>query len=229
MFRAPAVETAPTPAPTFSIVPDSGKQSAEPGEFAGLTLIGQLFSLYLLCERDGQFIVIDQHAAHERLLYGQLLEGYRASRIPRQTLLFPVTVELTPAQADTFAQRAGEVEALGLQAEHFGEATWVIKAAPAVVSHIDPGTLLREILDGLRGPITPDSQRPVPRAVDDLLASMACKAAIKAGNRLQPVEMLKLLERMGASEVFSHCPHGRPVLKTFSTQEVERWFHRHGG
>ena len=229
VFRAPAVETAPTPAPTFSIVPDSGKQSAEPGEFAGLTLIGQLFSLYLLCERDGQFIVIDQHAAHERLLYGQLLEGYRAARIPRQTLLFPVTVELTPAQADTFAQRAGEVEALGLQAEHFGEATWVIKAAPAVVSHIDPGTLLREILDGLRGPITPDSQRPVPRAVDDLLASMACKAAIKAGNRLQPVEMLKLLERMGASEVFSHCPHGRPVLKTFSTQEVERWFHRHGG
>ena len=141
----------------------------------------------------------------------------------------PDCVQLTPAQADTFAQRAGEVEALGLQAEHFGEATWVIKAAPAVVSHIDPGTLLREILDGLRGPITPDSQRPVPRAVDDLLASMACKAAIKAGNRLQPQEMLHLLVQMEASAVFSHCPHGRPVIKAFTAQEVERWFHRHGG
>ena len=70
---------------------------------------------------------------------------------------------------------------------------------------------------------------PMPRAVDDLLASMACKAAIKAGNRLQPMEMLKLLQQMQASEVFSHCPHGRPVIKYFSAQEVERWFHRHGG
>ena len=200
------------------------------GEYCGLTLIGQLFSLYLLCERDGELIVIDQHAAHERLLYGQLLEGYQAARIPRQTLLFPATVELSPAQTETFERQGEAVAALGIQAEHFGEATYVIKAAPALVSHVDPGALLREILDGLRGrPTRPDSLRPVPQAVDDLLASMACKAAIKAGNRLQPAEMLKLLQQMEASAVFSHCPHGRPVIKTFSAQEVEKWFHRHGG
>lgn len=200
------------------------------GEYCGLTLIGQLFSLYLLCERDGELIVIDQHAAHERLLYGQLLEGYQAARIPRQTLLFPATVELSPAQTETFERQGEAVAALGIQAEHFGESTYVIKAAPALVSHVDPGALLREILDGLRGrPTRPDSLRPVPQAVDDLLASMACKAAIKAGNRLQPAEMLKLLQQMEASAVFSHCPHGRPVIKTFSAQEVEKWFHRHGG
>jgi len=203
----------------------------EPGpacEYAGLTLIGQLFSLYLLCEREGRFVVIDQHAAHERLLYGQLLQGYLAANIPRQALLFPVTVELSPAQVETLEQRSDEVATLGFTVEPFGDATQVIKAAPALVGHIDPGHLLREILDGLRGPVRGDAARPVPQAVDDLLASMACKAAVKAGNRLQPVEMLKLLAQMEAGAVFSHCPHGRPVLKTFTVQEVERWFHRHG-
>ena len=211
-------------------IPDRPLSEPEPAAgYAGLTLIGQLFSLYLLCEREGQFIVIDQHAAHERLLYGQLLQGYLAANIPQQALLFPVTVELTPAQGETLAQRGGEVAAFGFALEPFGDATHVIKAAPALVSHVAPQALLREILDGLRGPVRSDAARPVPQAVDDLLASMACKAAVKAGNRLQPVEMLKLLARMEAGAVFSHCPHGRPVLKTFTAQEVEQWFHRHGG
>ncbi|MGD9948132.1 MAG: DNA mismatch repair endonuclease MutL [Desulfobulbus sp.] len=197
--------------------------------FSSLHLIGQLFSLYLLCEKDGELIVIDQHAAHERLLYGQLLEGYQAAHIPRQALLFPVTVELTPTQIETLEQHTQTVETLGLQAEHFGDATYVIKAVPALNRQEDPGNLLREVLDGLRGTTSEEGRRPLVQAVDELLASMACKAAIKAGNRLQPQEMLKLLAQMEASAVFSHCPHGRPVIKTFTAQEVERWFHRHGG
>lgn len=217
-------------APSVEAVPDRLPAHPVPaGEYAGLTLIGQLFSLYLLCEKDGQFLVVDQHAAHERLLYGQLLQGYRSARVPQQTLLFPVTVELTPVQAETLEEKAGQVAALGLHAESFGGTTAVIKAVPALVSHVDPGSLLREVLDALRGPLRVEAARPIPQAVDDLLASMACKAAIKAGNRLQPVEMLKLLAQMEASAVFSHCPHGRPVMKVFSAQEVERWFHRHGG
>ncbi|WP_310600455.1 DNA mismatch repair endonuclease MutL [Desulfobulbus sp.] len=229
----PPVQTAPAPGPPLpdspSAAPESGHAGPVGHEYAGLTLIGQLFSLYLLCEREGRFIVIDQHAAHERLLYGQLLQGYLAANIPQQALLFPVTVELSPAQAETLEQRGDEVVGLGFTVEPFGDATWVIKAAPALVGQVEPGELLREILDGLRGPMRGDVARPVPQAVDDLLASMACKAAIKAGNRLQPVEMLKLLAQMEAGAVFSHCPHGRPVLKTFTAQEVERWFHRHGG
>jgi DNA mismatch repair protein MutL len=212
-----------------TLMPDRPSFEPVPAhEYAGLTLIGQLFSLYLLCEKEGQFIVIDQHAAHERLLYGQLLQGYLTANIPQQALLFPAAVELTPAQAETLEQRGGEVLAFGLAGEPFGDATCLIKAAPALVSHVDPGALLREILDGLRGPVLSDGVRPVPQAVDDLLASMACKAAIKAGNRLQPVEMIKLLAQMEAGAVFSHCPHGRPALKTFTVQEVEQWFHRHG-
>ena len=232
--RLPAAEpplplsTQTTAAAWISTEGDSPFEPATTHEYAGLTLIGQLFSLYLLCEREGQFIVIDQHAAHERLLYGQLLRGYLAASIPQQILLFPVTVELSPAQAETMEQQGGEVAALGCAVEPFGDTTYVIKAVPALVSHVEPGGLLREILDGLRGPVRPDSVRPVPQIVDDLLASMACKAAVKAGNRLQPVEMLKLLAQMEAEAVFSHCPHGRPVIKIFAVREVEQWFHRHG-
>ena len=236
--RAPA-ERAQVARPVSPPMPPLGLPSApsavpaeEDGEesgFSGLRLIGQLFSLYLLCEKDGELIVIDQHAAHERLLYGQLLEGYQAAHIPRQALLFPATVELTPVQMETMEEHEETVASLGLQAQHFGDATFVIKAVPALFRQEDPGSLLREVLDGLRGTRREEGKRPLTQVVDDLLASMACKAAIKAGNRLQPEEMLKLLERMEESRVFSHCPHGRPVMKSFTAQEVERWFHRHGG
>lgn len=219
-----------TPPPVAYVPPPALAPAPAPDTvFSGLTLIGQLFSLYLLCEREGELIVIDQHAAHERLLYGQLVEGYRAARIPAQTLLFPATVELTPVQMDTLEAHAATVANLGVQAEHFGEATFVIKAVPALVRQEEPGSLLREVLDGLRGTTPEAGKRPLTQVVDHLLASMACKAAIKSGNRLQPQEMLKLLAQMEASAVFSHCPHGRPVIKTFTAQEVERWFHRHGG
>ena len=234
---APVSVSGPPVAPAFA--PDERGSSAaleplpapaDPAEdFTGLTLIGQLFALYLLCEKDGQFIVIDQHAAHERLLYNQLRRGYLEARVPQQTLLFPATVELSPARAETMEARGGEVAALGVRAEHFGDSTWAVTALPAAVSHEEPGALLGEILDGLRGPVRAEADRPVPRAVDDLLASMACKAAIKAGNRLQPAEMLRLLAAMQADPVFSHCPHGRPVLRVFPAREVEKWFHRHGG
>ncbi len=238
--RLPAMSVA---RPPVNLVPEPSAQDAVPEsaplspsitptpseDFSGLILIGQLFSLYLLCERDGDFIVIDQHAAHERLIYGQLRQGYLAARMPRQALLFPVTVELSPVQVETLEQRQAEMATLGFEADFFGDTTYVIKSVPAVVSHVEPGALLREILNGLRGAALSDVAQIIPQAVDQLLASMACKAAIKAGNRLQPVEMLKLLQQMQASSVFSHCPHGRPVIKTFSAQEVEKWFHRHGG
>lgn len=221
--------TLAAPVPSSPVVVPSSTSAGEAVGFAGLRLIGQLFSLYLLCEHEDHLVVIDQHAAHERLLYGQLAADYRAANVPRQNLLFPVTVELTPAQLDTMETHAETVRSLGLEADHFGEATYVIKAVPALVQAEEPGALLREVLDSLRGTSPEEGKRPLPQVVDDLLASMACKAAIKAGNRLAPEEMVHLLARMEGSDVFSHCPHGRPVIKEFSAREIEHWFHRHGG
>ncbi len=213
-------------------LPDPGLlRMAEPGATSagatgggGLVLIGQLFELYLLCEKDNHLVVIDQHAAHERILYGRLRQGYLQRSVPRQGLLFPVSVELGPEQAQTLEQNLDEVRALGLAVEHFGGSTWLVKAVPAPLRSLDAGDILLEVLDGLRSAGGRD--RVVAPAMDSLLASMACKAAVKAGNRLQPEEMLRLLQEMEESEVFSHCPHGRPVIRRFDRQEIEKWFHR---
>jgi DNA mismatch repair protein MutL len=170
--------------------------------------------------------VIDQHAAHERILYQRLRHGYEQREIPSQSLMFPVTIELPPDHAEILERETEAVDALGIQVEYFGDTTWVIKAVPALVSQLSPQDVLTDILDGLRNRSSTGLSGVVPECIDNLLASMACKAAIKAGNRLQPEEMIELLQQMENSQVFSHCPHGRPVLKTLSHQEIEKWFHR---
>ena len=216
----------PVPPQLSTTISSFSSEPVEQAGASGLTLIGQFLQLYLLCERDGQLVVIDQHAAHERILYQRLRRGYEQREIPGQSLMFPVTIELGPDHAETLEKEAEAVAALGIQVEYFGDTTWVIKAVPALVSQLSPQDVLTDILDGLRNRSSTGTSGVVPECIDNLLASMACKAAIKAGNRLQPEEMLELLQQMENSEVFSHCPHGRPVIKTFSRQEIERWFHR---
>jgi DNA mismatch repair protein MutL len=226
--REPAVPSVSTPAPLPDAcsLPPAVEQPPGQVSYGGLTLIGQFLNLYLLCEHDGQLVVIDQHAAHERILFQRLRQGFQEQSLVSQSLLFPVTLELEPDHADILEKEEAAVAALGVTAEFFGDTTWVIKAVPALVGSLSPREVLTDILDGLASRATDSSASVVPECVDTLLASMACKAAIKAGNRLQPEEMLDLLRRMEESEVFSHCPHGRPVIKTFSRQEIEKWFHR---
>ncbi|NOQ46464.1 MAG: DNA mismatch repair endonuclease MutL [Desulfobulbaceae bacterium] len=214
---SPQVDTQPV---SF---PSTATSASE--HFNNLILIGQLFDLYLLCEKKGELVVIDQHAAHERILYGRLRQGYLDREIPAQNLLFPASIELGPDHIETLESRGDEVASLGLVVEPFGDVTWVIKAVPVPVSHLEPADILVDVLDGLRTGSRKEGG-PIPPVIDHLMASMACKAAIKAGDRLQPEEMLELLQQMEASDVFSHCPHGRPVIKVFSQYEIEKWFCR---
>ncbi len=195
-------------------------------DFTGLTLIGQFGKLYLLCEKDDRLIVIDQHAAHERIMYQRLRRDYLRRDIPGQNLMFPVSVELDPRQLETLKRYGADVALLGFVVEDFGESTRVIKSVPALVSHLDPAAMLAEILESLCSAPRDEPAAVVPPRIDHLLASMACKAAVKAGNRLAPAEMYELLRQMKDSELFSHCPHGRPVVKIFAKQEIEKWFHR---
>lgn len=194
--------------------------------FAGLRIIGQLFSLYLLCEKDKQLVVLDQHAAHERIIYEQMRQNYAARNTPSQSLLFPAQIELSPEESELLEKNLEVVKRLGLAVSHFGEETWIIKAVPATLKNLQPLDVLQETVAALQNltPNAPESSLPAP--VDDLLAGMACKAAIKSGNKLEPEEMLALLRQMEESDVFSHCPHGRPVLKFFSQQDIEKWFKR---
>lgn len=201
-------------------------EPAKEERISGLRLIGQALDLYLLCERDGQLVIIDQHAAHERLLYQELRTGYLQRQIPRQHLMFPVSLELTPAQAEALLANGAELATLGFGLEHFGDETWLLKSVPALAARIEPRELLLEVLDNLGRGSDREGTGGIPGRIDHLLATMACKAAVKAGNRLEPEEMLGLIARMGESEFFSHCPHGRPVLRSFSPREIAQWFNR---
>ena len=110
------------------LAPDSGPS------FLGLRLIGQFFALYLLCERAGQLVIIDQHAAHERILYGRMVQHYLAGQALGQALLFPETVELPPALQEVMIARQESVKALGFAVQAFGDNTWVIERVPALTS-----------------------------------------------------------------------------------------------
>ncbi|NLZ18258.1 MAG: hypothetical protein GX087_11100, partial [Desulfobulbaceae bacterium] len=207
---------------------DAEPAQSDQYEFAGLTLIGQLFSLYLLCERQGQLVVIDQHAAHERILYGRMVQHYLSGQAPGQHLLFPVSIELEPRLHEILEARHKEVASMGFVVDFFGDNTWLIKQVPALCSSLAAEAVLREVLTSLRSAPLATEAGQISPAMAQVFANLACKAAIKAGDSLTAQEMLALLAQMEASAIFSRCPHGRPVLKTFSAAEVEKWFHRHG-
>ena len=238
MFRAsvpplPAAAQGADENRQFAPLENPSAQALNTGsEYAGLRLIGQFFSLYLLCERAGQLVVIDQHAAHERILYGRLVQQYLAGQAESQVLLFPESVDLEPELHEFLEARQDEVAAFGLLVQPFGGTTWLIQQVPALTSALPAETVLRDLLSCLRlfptkvGQEVQDGAGRIPQAVVQILSSLACKAAIKAGRRMEAQEMLDLLAQMEASAVFSHCPHGRPVIKTFTAAEVEQWFHR---
>jgi DNA mismatch repair protein MutL len=198
-----------------------------------LKAIGQFMDLYLLCEaqrgEDKFLVVIDQHAVHERILFENLKKQFESKQMASQNLLFPKMLELTPESSEIIEKNSEEIKALGIVVEEFGGDNFVIKAVPSVISHLDPEEILAGILTQFAGSDYSQGEgrkRKDATRLDDILSSMACKAAIKAGQNLSPVEMQQLLKLMQESSAFTHCPHGRPVVQMFSAAEIKKWFHR---
>ena len=183
---------APVQGEAARLAPDSGSS------FLGLRLIGQFFALYLLCERAGQLVIIDQHAAHERILYGRMVQHYLAGQAPGQALLFPETVELPPALQEVMVARQESVKALGFAVQAFGDNTWVIERVPALTSALAAALVLQEVLTGLR--LAPsalqspaqDGEGLLPPVMAQIFVNLACKAAIKGGLSMAPQKMLDL-------------------------------------
>ncbi|KPJ99217.1 MAG: hypothetical protein AMJ60_05740 [Desulfobacterales bacterium SG8_35] len=216
------------PIPSFSQTPADEIPVPE-----ALKPIGQFMDLYLLCEaqREEQnyLVVIDQHAVHERILFEDLKKQFAARQITSQSLLFPKMLELKPQYAAILRNNREEIRQLGLVVEEFGGDNYIIKAVPAVVSHLDPEEILAGILMEFSGPEFGQEEgrkRADATRLDDILSTMACKAAIKAGQNLNTLEIQELLKLMQESRAFTHCPHGRPVFRVFSAADIQKWFHR---
>jgi DNA mismatch repair protein MutL len=215
--REPARPGAAAPAPGVA------GEAPAPLAFAGrLRVVGQLLGAYILCEGDDGLVAIDQHAAQERLIFERLKKEFAAGRVACQALLFPQTLELGRAEIDILEGAAAEIAAMGIDIREFGGTTYVLHGVPAIMGQVAPAEILRGVLAQYVG----SGDGGEARRLDNILAMMACKAAIKGGHALAPAEMQGLLEEMAKNQVFSHCPHGRPVVRKFSAAEIKKWFHR---
>jgi DNA mismatch repair protein MutL len=178
--------------------------------------------LYIFCRNSNGLLIIDQHAAHERLLYEKFRNQYQSSTIARQMLMFPVTVELSLFQTQLMEKNGEEIDRMGFSIRDFGGNTFIISAIPALAGSTNPRDLFLDILDQFGSENSSDRGG----CLDSVLATMACKTAVKAGTPLSPPEIDQLLSEMAKADLFSHCPHGRPVVKQFTRDEVKRWFYR---
>jgi DNA mismatch repair protein MutL len=183
----------------------------------------QLHDSYLIAETSDGMMVIDQHALHERILYEELKRRVEKGGVESQRLLVPEPVHLSAAEAALVLEQQATLHALGLEIEPFGGDTVLVVSTPVMLQSVAPERLLRDLSEHL-------GSKPLPPTKDALLADLlhmvACKAAIKAGQRLTAEEISALLERRHLVADSHHCPHGRPTALIFSKSELERQFGR---
>jgi DNA mismatch repair protein MutL len=183
----------------------------------------QLHETYIVAETDTGLVIVDQHAAHERLVYERMKAALAASGVPRQILLIPDVVDLPEADAERIAARAGELAELGLVLERFGPGAVAVRETPAMLGAIDSAGLVRDLADDLAE--WDDSTRLKER-LDHVAATMACYGSVRAGRRLKPEEMDALLREMEATPNSGQCNHGRPTYVELKLADIERLFGR---
>lgn len=225
-FRANTddASTHKTPLPHVENSTFAQEPRAQPNKHHGLTILGQVDSLYIFCKGAQGIIVIDQHAAHERLLYEKLKKNFSENSMVKQNLLFPETVELSLFQASLVEKHLEDIERMGFSLREFGGDSYVISAIPALAGQMAPQKIFFDILEqfGTDG----HARKDAGDMLDTVLATMACRAAVKAGTGLSHQEIESLLGEMAVADLFSHCPHGRPVVKQFTSDDIKKWFYR---
>lgn len=196
------------------------------GRLLQARLIGSLFDTYLLLEEGGELLLLDQHAAHERVLYEKLLREYDRSlqqKQPAQPLLAPAVVELTAAETSAVEEHLDLIKELGFEIEIFSEDSVVLRAVPQALA--PQGELPESIFRSLAQQL---GSRSFDRRaeIEEAFHSIACKAAVKAHDRLDESEMNALLQSLQELKDPYHCPHGRPVIVRLSRREIEKMFRR---
>jgi len=203
-------------------VADRAGPAPATGFFAALRYLGQLDLTYLVCDGDGELVLVDQHSAHERLELERLRARATERDVTIQKLLFPMTIEATAAELE-LVDRVREVLArVGYEVEGFGPTTLAVKAVPAGIRHGDPTQLLRELLAEWAEEGAPSDEERLER----VLAEIACHSVVRAGDRLSPSEAEALLRGLDGVDNAAQGPHGRPVLLRLPLAEIARRFGR---
>jgi DNA mismatch repair protein MutL len=198
-------------------------QSLLPTEkFSELRVIGQVQTTYLLLQSHDGLVVIDQHAAHERISF-ERIRAARDVNLITKTFLIPMSFEVSRADLALALEYLQDFKKFGIDLEPFGETTLVVRAVPDFIEQENAQVLIQDILAELAEHGRADSLHQIH---DQLCATIACHSSIRAGQRLGKEEIAALLLELDQIDFGAHCPHGRPVVKSFSSGEMKKWFHR---
>jgi len=183
--------------------------------------VWQVHNVYILSQIKSGLVIIDQHVAHERILFEEALESFKSQKISSQQLLFPKVIELSPEDFDLMLELLPYLEKIGFELKEFGKNTVILNATPSDMRGSDEAKLIRDIIDEYKE--RRDKDNPVHY---NLAASYSCKAAIKAGDPLTEEEMRALIHRLFQCKNPYHCPHGRPVIVNLTLEEIHKRFER---
>jgi len=219
LAKAPLPEVkagAPTPAPALSLWSVKGGTFSLPI----LRVMGQLASSYIMAEGPEGLYLIDQHAAHERVLFEKILDQRAQHQLEIQGLLQPVTIELNPKQQEVLKTKDDLLSEFGFDLEHFGDRSYLLRAVPAVMKEENLAEAVTTLLDSISG-----EEEPAKR--DEKIAqSVACHSAVKAGHTLSSEEMRELIKQLEQTRQPRTCPHGRPTMIHLSSRQLEKEFGR---
>jgi DNA mismatch repair protein MutL len=183
----------------------------------------QLHENYIVAQTDTGIVIVDQHAAHERIVYERMKRGLANGGVARQPLLIPEVVSLDPGEVDRVVARADDLANLGLVVESFGPDAVMVRETPALLGQIDAGSLLRDLADELA---ETGSVASLQERLDHIAATLACHTSVRSGRRLNAEEMNALLREMEATPHSGQCNHGRPTYVELKLADIERLFGR---
>ncbi|MEL6474774.1 MAG: DNA mismatch repair endonuclease MutL [Pseudomonadota bacterium] len=219
-------EAEPTPfdsdaAPTARVEPS--EVTAIPKDFPLGVARAQLHETYVIAQTEDGIVIVDQHAAHERLVYEDMKRQMAEGGVRRQALLIPDVVDLTTDEASRVLERAEELAALGLEVEPFGAGAVCVRATPALFGEMDTAGLIRDLADDFA---EYDAGLALSERFEEVMGNMACRGSVRAGRRLNAQEMNALLRQMEATPHSGQCNHGRPTYVELKLADIERLFGR---
>jgi len=192
-------------------------------QISNLTILGQTMGTYIMVESQNVLMLVDQHAAHERIVYEKLKKRYKSLNVQIQNLVVPETLELNFKEADLLLKIVDDLKAIGMIIEPFGDTTFVIKSVPSIIDEKEIKPVILEILENGLNKNDKFSQHAW---LDQCLILMACHSSVRANSTLNQKEIQQLLFDLENCENSRHCPHGRPIIVTLTKKQIEKLFKR---
>ncbi|MFB0921499.1 MAG: DNA mismatch repair protein MutL, partial [Oscillospiraceae bacterium] len=218
-ISTPKPHSVPRPITITADEPDKAQTDVIDGVHADFRLVGEAMKTYIIVEKGTELLLIDKHAAHERMIFDRLKKQEHG--IMSQSLLVPVTVKLSDSELELIEKNCEALESLGFEIEPYGTDSAIVRSVPADTDASDIPPMVEEICDKLKK----GSSLSKEDVLDEILHTVACKAAVKAGWNTEDDEILEIVKAVVSGEV-KYCPHGRPVAMTLTKKQLDKEFSR---